>query len=354
MLNRKWHPDCIKCQSDEAVGARTLRMQENDKWKLTPEIVKEFVSEDGTLDTEKMPIQYIDIRYGNFCNLKCRMCAPTDSSKWYNDFVELTGQTSFKDGHSDVQLKKNSKGVWDTDEYNWFENNEMFASNIYKYASEAKLLYVLGGEPFIIDQHHKDLEKIITLGKASNLELRYASNLTVLPKSLVEIWSQFKKITIYGSIDGYGEVFNYQRSPANWNTVFKNMQKLEDIKNVVGYSQYTTTVFNIYHFPNFYKWWKEESGLTKFIPVTTNCYTPTIYNTQILPKYIKEQITDYYSTFNIDDRFKQRAEGLLNFMNSQDKSDKLDKFIDATKKLDSIRNQNILNVVPQYKEFFDV
>lgn len=354
MLDSKWHPDCIKCQADESIGTRTLRMQEYDRWKLTPETVKPFVSADGTLDVEKMPIQYIDVRYGNFCNLKCRMCAPTDSSKWYNDFVELTGQTSFKDGYKDVQLKKTPKGTWDTDEYDWFENSIVFSKNMHKYASNARLLYILGGEPFIIDQHLYDLEMIIKIGNSSKIELRYASNLTTLPQKVIDLWSHFKKVTIYGSIDGYGDVFNYQRTPANWNTVLKNLQRLEKVDNVVGYSQYTTTVYNIFHFPEFYKWWKEASNLTKFVPVPTNCYTPIIYNTQILPKHIKQQVVEHYARFDIDDRFKQRSQGLLNFMNSQDKSNMLDKFISSTKKLDSIRNQNILDIVPQYKELFNV
>jgi organic radical activating enzyme len=354
MLDGKWHSDCIKCQADESVGTRTLRMQEYDKWKMTPESVKEFVDKDGTLDTEKMPIQYIDVRYGNFCNLKCRMCGPTDSSKWYDDFVKLTGKNSFKDGYDEVVLEKNKKGLWDTNNYDWFESSSVFANNILKYASKAKTLYILGGEPFIIDQHKKDLKAIINLGNSKNIELRYASNLTTLPQDTIDLWTNFKKVSIYASIDGYGDVFNYQRAPANWNTVLENLKRLDEIDNVAGYSQYTTTVFNVFHFPEFYKWWKEESGLKKFIPIPTNCYTPSIYNTQILPKHIKNQIVEYYKKFIIDDRFQQRASGVLNFMNSQDQSDLIPKFLDATKKLDTIRNQNITDIVPQYKELFNV
>ncbi len=43
---------------------------------------------DGTMDVTQQDINFVDIRYGNFCNLKCRMCGPTDSHQWYDDFVQ--------------------------------------------------------------------------------------------------------------------------------------------------------------------------------------------------------------------------------------------------------------------------
>ena len=352
MLKGEWHPDCIKCKVDESHGMRTLRMQEQDRWKMTIEDAKSITAEDGTVDTEKLPLQYIDIRYGNFCNLKCRMCAPTDSSKWYDDFVELTGKSEFKDGHKSVILKASPKGTWETSEYDWISNSEVFESNISKYATTAKLLYILGGEPLIIPEHIAHLKQIIAAGNSNKIEIRYASNLTSLPDQLIELWSRFKKITIFASIDGYGSVFNYQRTPANWETVYKNMQIIDKIPFVNAYSQYTTTVLNVFHFPEFYKWWKFESGLNKFTPINTNCHTPNIYNIKILPPDIKLQIEEYYNSFSIDDRFEERKNIVLDFMNSEDKSNMLEKFIHSTKKLDVIRSQDITNIVPQFKGLF--
>ena len=40
---------------------------------------KKVTSNDGTLDTKNPKIDHIDMRYGNFCNQKCRMCGPHDS-----------------------------------------------------------------------------------------------------------------------------------------------------------------------------------------------------------------------------------------------------------------------------------
>ena len=49
-------------------------------------------SEDGTIDTEKVPLEYLDLRLGNLCNLKCRICSPSESSLWIDDFAELQRQ----------------------------------------------------------------------------------------------------------------------------------------------------------------------------------------------------------------------------------------------------------------------
>ena len=351
MLNEQWHPECIRCKTEESHGLKTLRTQELNRWSLTAEKVKPFTDKEGRIDIDHLPIEYIDIRYGNFCNLKCRMCAPTDSHKWYDDFVKLTGQNYFKDGEEKVSLQSNGNGGWRTEKYNWYKGNNIFYGNLYRYAPKAKLLYVLGGEPLIIDQHKRDLKKICELGDTSKIELRYSSNLTYVEDDLISIWRNFKKITVYASIDGIEDVFNYQRTPAKWEVVYKNLKKLDKIENLRGYLFYTITVFNVFHFPEFYRWWTT-SHLYKFRPVNNQCHTPLFYSIKILPSYIKEQINDKYNSFDLGLDYKERSSAVLNYMNSEDNSHMLGKFIKVTKRLDEIRNQSILSIVPQYKELF--
>jgi sulfatase maturation enzyme AslB (radical SAM superfamily) len=351
MLAGNWHPECIRCQTEESHGLKTLRVQESSRWALSADNVKSFTAEDGTIDVTQLPIDYIDVRYGNFCNLKCRMCAPTDSHKWYDDFVKLTGQTHFMDGEEKVHLKNMGNGTWTTEKYNWFKGNNTFTENLYRYAPQAKLLYVVGGEPLIIDQHKKDLQEISRLGDPSAIEIRYSSNLTHVENELIQIWKRFKRITVYASTDGIGDVFNYQRTPANWNTVFNNLKKLDQIENLRGYLFFTITALNVFHFPEFYEWWAT-SGLKKFRPVNNQCHTPVFYCIKILPEHIKEQIGNHYRSFDLGLDYKERCAAILEYMNSEDNSNLLPKFIQVTKKLDEIRKQNISTIVPQYTELF--
>ena len=381
MLKGEWHPECERCRQEEANGIRSRREYENEDWSgwygnyIDYDKAAEITAEDGTLDVSKQDINFVDIRYGNFCNLKCRMCGPTDSHQWYDDFVKLYETTAYKDTHDKIQLVKNEKGRWSTDQYDWFQGNDMYWSNFEKYAVKAHKLYIVGGEPLIIDEHQESLERIVASGNAPNMRLEYNTNLTNLPDRLVELWENFKEIRIGVSIDGSGAVFNYQRTPANFNQVYKNMLKIEQNQkiNLRGWFAFTVTPFNVFHFPEFMKWKLTESQLTRFNPVTDSrpivshhmCHSPKYYNIKVLPPELKQAVKIYYEEWiewinstdsreNVKKDFAKLLNGVLKFMNSEDYSkDWLKTFVETTIKLDKMRNQNIIDIVPQYKELFN-
>lgn len=381
MLKGEWHPECERCRQEEVNGIRSRREYESDDWGkwygnyIDYEKAKEITDDDGTLDVSKQPINFVDIRYGNFCNLKCRMCGPTDSHQWYDDFVKLHNSTSYKDTHEKIQLTKNEKGRWHTDQYDWFQGNNRYWDNFEKYAVNAQKLYIVGGEPLIIDEHQESLERIVASGNAKNMRLEYNTNLTNLPNRLVELWENFQEVRLGVSIDGVGAVFNYQRTPAKFDPVYKNMLKLDQNEkiNLKAWFAFTVTPFNVFHFPEFMKWKLTESNLTKFNPIIDPrpivshhmCHSPKYYNIKVLPPELKQQVVDHYNTYiewvkttdlndHVKKDFAKVLNGVIKFMNSEDYStDWIKTFVDTTNKLDEIRKQNILDIVPQYKELFD-
>lgn len=385
MMKGEWHPECERCRQEEINGMRSRREYENEDWgqnfgDISLEKVLPFTQEDGTIDTTKQDIEFMDVRYGNFCNLKCRMCGPTDSHQWYEDYIKLENITKVKEpGFTDsggrVGLKKDSKGRWHTDAYSWFQNNDLYWSNFEKYAPNAKKLYIVGGEPLIIPEHQESLERLVASGKSKQIQLEYNTNLTMVPDRLVYLWEQFKQIRIGVSIDGYGDVFNYQRTPAKFDAVYKNMLKLQNNEKIKlkAWFAFTITPFNVFHLADFMKWKLTESGLDKFNPISSAkpivthhmCHSPKYYNIKVLPNYLKEQVSNYYREHkqwamdsDFDDKVKNNFTKVLNgvekFMMSEDYSGKyLHDFIDITKRLDKIRDQNVVDVVPQYKDLFD-
>ena len=92
MMNGERHPECIRCHTEEDAGMTSRRMLENKLWikggwnqikeedKFTWEYLLENTQVDGTIDTAAIGNSFFDLRFGNLCNLKCRMCGPTDSS----------------------------------------------------------------------------------------------------------------------------------------------------------------------------------------------------------------------------------------------------------------------------------
>ena len=84
MLAGEEPPECKLCWDEEKIGLNSKRMH----------MLKEYPI-DKIIDINPLPLKYIDIRFGNLCNLKCRSCGPSDSSLWYDDHVELSGSKEF-------------------------------------------------------------------------------------------------------------------------------------------------------------------------------------------------------------------------------------------------------------------
>jgi hypothetical protein len=95
------------------------------------------------------------------------------------------------------------------------------------------------------------------------------------------------------------------------------------------------------------------------------CHSPKYYNIKVLPLDIKIKLKEHYDEYinwvnnsdlsdNIKKDFVKICNGVIKFAMSEDYSEQwLPEFINHTVKLDSIRNQNILDIVPQYKAMFD-
>ena len=373
MLKGEWHSECERCRQEEVNGIRSRREYESELWNTVEENIKDKTLEDGTINAEEIPIDYFDIRYGNFCNLKCRMCAPTESHTWFSDYVELYKTNKYKDTHDTIVLTKNKKGRWVTDQYDWFKNSNHYWHQFEKYTKNAKKFYIVGGEPLIIEEHIDSLERLIYNGNSKEVVIEYNTNLTNVTPRILELWKNFKQIRIGASIDGFGDVFEYQRTPANWDSVYENLLKLDtntDI-NLVGWFAFTVTPINIFHLPEFMKWKLTDSKLNRFNTIRGvrkvishhMCHAPRHYNVKCLPDEIKQQVDVHFAEYkewakcqpeDVYKDFCKLLNGVSRFMNSERYYDPhFTDFIDITAKLDKIRNQDVRKIVPQFTKYFD-
>ena len=171
MLKGEFHPSCIRCKREHEAGMDSRASWERSIWKkhLTEESARDITQEDGTIDTANVPITYTDLRFGNLCNLKCRMCGPTDSNQWYDDQAKVWNVTSYKDAEKVIPLVKNKKGKFtaDTNIYDWY-NNPRFWKDLEDAIPTLERLYIVGGEPLMIDQHYEFLRKCIDADRAKN------------------------------------------------------------------------------------------------------------------------------------------------------------------------------------------
>ena len=75
---------------------------------------------DGTLVIDKAPVLEWDIRLGNLCNIKCRMCHPSESTQWYNEWFDTMFQ-GFKTDFTRVELIKDKNKVKLNGAINWLQ-----------------------------------------------------------------------------------------------------------------------------------------------------------------------------------------------------------------------------------------
>jgi len=364
MLNGVWSTECARCQQEEESGLNSRRTYENERWGQTysKEWAASVTDDQGAIDT---PVRYLDLRFGNLCNLACRMCGPTDSHTWYKDHVALYGN-KYKDTHGTVELEQNSKGRWFTNDYDW-HNSETFWEYLENNLHNIEHVYMAGGEPLMIERHYDFLQKCIDTDNAKNILLEYNTNVTSIPDRVLDMWAQFKQVLIGASVDGYGDVLEYQRYPAKWNTIESNLRKIDQLpNNIYAWLSLTVTSLNVFHIPDFMLW-KLQQGYSKINsskrkPLITNhvAHRPFHMNIQVLPDELKKDVAKKYSKSlklfpeDLQDKAGNVLDSITNYMNKDSlHSQHWNDFVVRTKKLDERRGQNILDIVPQYKEYFN-
>ena len=95
MLAGEKHDLCKLCWDEEALGLQSKRIGHQFLYPETTQKIVEHADRSGVINTETFPLEYLDLRLGNLCNLKCRSCGAGDSSLWVEDLYEL-GQKEFR------------------------------------------------------------------------------------------------------------------------------------------------------------------------------------------------------------------------------------------------------------------
>ena len=369
MLAGVWSEECGRCKSEEETGLISRRNYEHDRWTLRAEDVAAHTSDDGSIDTDALPVVYYDLRFGNLCNLACRMCGPQDSTGWYDDYHQLEGKDWFDDTHGREQMTKQN-GQWISPSYGWHDSDS-FWQQIEANAGNIQHVYMAGGEPLLIERHYEFLERCIENGAATNMLVEYNTNMTSISSRAINLWQHFKQIQIGASIDGYGAVLEYQRYPATWDKVWRNIQILDvSPSNTAAWFAYTVTAYNVLHMPDFMRWKLERSGLTKFNnttrrPIITHhvAHNPKHINIRVLPLEIKLLVRSRFEEFHawvVAEQYPLHViasslsimNSVLDYMNADDYHEQYWEYFGTfTSKLDAMRRQNILDVVPEFKGY---
>jgi hypothetical protein len=227
---------CQRCFSEEAKGVRSKRVAENANFPMDVAEARTATSEDGTI---KPKIRFVELRLGNICNVKCRSCNPASSSKWAAEYSKM---------ENDLRFVRRYSGM---DGFDWPEKPEFWA-DLDQYADDIEMLYINGGEPTLIKEHWRFLERLADAGHAEHVRLWYNINMTTLPEYAFDIWRRFRAVQVTCSIDDLGLRNQYLRYGTRWNVVERNLDKLLREKWIDVSVNQTISFLNAYYLPEYY------------------------------------------------------------------------------------------------------
>lgn len=210
MMAGEWPEVCKGCQIEEETGYSYRTMKQ---LLFDPDEFQRLVSrthEDGSSPAVVSGMHYI---MGNACNLKCRMCGPWASSKWLDDAHLVWGKNFPSERFSGQDVR-------------WYEHSQAW-QNLFDCLPDLRVLHITGGEPLFIPEMYSLLRRIIEAGESQHVQLIYNTNVTRLPPELRTLWPQFEGVEVYCSIDGFGAVNDYIRSPSRWSEVSRHLHELD-------------------------------------------------------------------------------------------------------------------------------
>ncbi len=229
---------CRKCWNEEDAGRTSKRMHTLDRLK--------HVIPDADWTTDARPLMFLDLKLGNICNLKCRICGSWSSSQFAVEEIKFSpaGQADF---HR-IMLRQGA----------WPRENRTFWDQIDSMMDQIRYIEFTGGEPFMIQEHFDMLQGIVDRGIAHDVEIHYNTNGTHYPEHAEQIWQHFKTVEIAFSIDDLGERFEYQRTNAVWSEVITNLDRFRELrqrhKNIQLQVCSTVNIFNVWHLEGLAEW----------------------------------------------------------------------------------------------------
>ena len=327
---------CRKCWNEERSGRTSKRMHTLDRMKHMG------ISDEWTATAK--PLMFLDLKLGNICNLKCRICGSWSSSQFATE--------ELNDMHPDDDKKKTfpyqmlRAGAWPRE-------NQSFWTEIDACLNDIRYIEFTGGEPFMIDQHFDMLQGIVDRGIAHQVEIHYNTNGTQWPERGPDIWRHFKTVEVAFSIDDVGERFEYQRTNADWAVVLDTITSFQYLRDQLPNLRLqccsTVNVFNVRYIDQLAHW----IALQQFDFVYWNMMHDAWYfSIANLPIKAKTAIADYLRQAMIPVTYRNEFDRIIDFMMNGSDTDGV-QMLREMKKLDQRRGQNLAQVAPELAELID-
>ena len=288
---------CRKCWNEERAGRTSKRMHTINRLKHT------ITDREWTQDAK--PLMFLDLKLGNICNLKCRICGSWSSSQFAAEEISFLPREEQKKSHAYTMLRAGA----------WPRENKSFWQEVDSVLSDIRYIEFTGGEPFMIEQHFEMLQGIVDRGIAHQVEIHYNTNGTQYPEQAVEIWKHFKTVEIAFSIDDLGSRFEYQRTNAVWSDVVYNIDRFcllrEHYPNIQLQCCSTVNIFNIRYLDQLANWIAQQDFDFVYWNIMHDAW---YFSIATLPEAVKTDLILHLESAAVPAKYQQEFDRICDFM----------------------------------------
>lgn len=339
-----------------------IRVDDFENSLLSSPHIEDFkYSNDNEGATNRVPTDlHVDI--GNLCNSGCIMCEPYASTKLTQDYIKL---------HKKSDLFYNPVPYTP-----WVENKtvfDKFLSDI-KSIDNLRYLQVLGGETLYNKAFYDICNSLIASGKSQTCILGTTTNGTIYKSELEYIIPKFKEFHLGISIEAVTPLNDYIRYPGKIDSILENIDRFLALRKTSPglyiTLRITPNIFTVYELDQLFAY-----AIEKNITLES-CYImfkPECLRMELLPDDIRQEVIDKLQ--NLIDRHGLTRHNITNIRNqssiSEVTSDSVYEYLDFVKSynkpldidhqrkklveflksFESLRNNNILDYAPRYKDF---
>jgi sulfatase maturation enzyme AslB (radical SAM superfamily) len=263
-LNEEKPEGCSHCWRDEAHKVRSYRQL----------MLNDFTNEIKSDTFLEKKLLFLELMFGNTCNLACRSCGSSFSSKWVAIDKHLEKH--------DIKVSNSTPNIAFT---NWRDLD----------LSHLTQLKIMGGEPFYQKGALELLEHLSDIGVLKNIYLSIPTNCTIM---LNDRWKSLlleaRKVYIGLSIDAPGKLNDYIREGSDWETIERNIYSFHDFVKENNRKMHITfntvvSVYNVNKLPEIERYFKKRFLWKHYTDIA---YYPSYLDIALLPDRIKNNVIE--------------------------------------------------------------
>lgn len=274
---------CGSCYVAESGGGSSKRIRENLKSRIHNNHMYgiTFAHSPDYKTLQNSNLSEVNIRsfhfsLGNECNLYCRTCEPSYSSK-----------IAFMEKANPVRL-------------NWTDNQQAWDHLVESIiaAPELKFVHVIGGEPFLNYRFEELIDRLIAAGK-TNTYFGFSTNGTIYREEIFTKLQQFRHVDVGISLESPSKLNDFIRAGSSTQAVIDNIKKIQQFQAPNYYVTLRTVIsaLSVHTYDQTLQW-----ALDNNLGILSNTldYPPEM-QVKNLPADIKQRLLEKFKLWEFSD-----------------------------------------------------